>query len=294
MTAPEMQKPRWRDHALFLLANPLPRRLATNLFAHFSRIEHPLIARPALALWRRFGGLDLGDSRHQRFASVHACFTRELRPGARPIDPDADIATSPCDGIVGACGRVDGGTLIQAKGLTYSLAALLADPGLAGDYRDGRFVTFRLTPGMYHRFHAPHDGTIESVTYVSGDLWNVNPPTLRRVPNLFCRNERAVLAFSLGGPRLRLALVPVGAILVGSLRLRFLELPRGRGIARINCNATFRKGEEIGWFEHGSTIIAIAPKGCALCPGVREGARIRMGQRLFALPPDSQAAVHDV
>jgi phosphatidylserine decarboxylase len=294
MTTPDGGKPRWRDHAQFLLSNPVPRRLATQLFARFSRIEHPLVACPSIALWRRFGGLDLSDARRQRFASVHACFTRELREDARSIDLDADVATSPCDGIIGACGRIDGDTLIQAKGLRYRLAELFADADLANDYVDGWFVTLRLTPNMYHRFHAPHEATIETVTYIGGDLWNVNPATLRRVPNVFCRNERAVLAMRLHDPRLRLVLVPVGAILVGSLRLRFLELPRGRGMVRIACNAGFQKGEEIGWFEHGSTIIVVAPRACTLCPEVREGARIRMGRRLLKLPLAMSPAARDV
>ena len=116
---------------------------------------------------------------------------------------------------------------------------------------------------MYHRFHAPHDGRIEHVTYLSGDTWNVNPIALKRVERLFCRNERAVIRLRLDAGGQPLALVPVAAILVASIRLHFLDVLlhlRYRGPAT-RCPATRRvaKGQELGWFEHGSTIIVFAP-----------------------------------
>ncbi|MFN8893247.1 MAG: archaetidylserine decarboxylase, partial [Betaproteobacteria bacterium] len=221
--------------------------------------------------------------------SLRDCFTRELRAGARPLDADPSMLVSPCDGIVGACGTVRGTELFQAKGFPYRLEDLLIDPGLVETYRDGTYVTLRLTSSMYHRFHAPHDATVERVTYVSGDTWNVNPIALKRVERLFCRNERAVvdlrLADAAGGHRL--ALVPVAAILVASLRLHFLDLRlhlRYGGPSELPCQAPVVKGQELGWFEHGSTIIVFAPPGFALAEGIVDGARIRMGQALMSLP----------
>jgi phosphatidylserine decarboxylase len=270
----------------FLLTNRIPRQLATRWMGWFSKIENPLVVRASIAIWRLFADLDLSDARQQTFASLHACFTRALKPGARPIDADPQVLTSPCDAIVGACGTIEGTELLQAKGFPYSLHDLLADPALVEAYRGGTYATLRLTSSMYHRFHAPHDGTVERVTYISGDTWNVNPIALRRVERLFCKNERAVIRTRLAHGHL-VTLVPVAAILVASIRLHFLDVVMNmnyRGAAAIDCNATFAKGGELGWFEHGSTIIVFAPPGFQLCSEVREGTLIRMGRALMRLP----------
>jgi phosphatidylserine decarboxylase len=271
----------------FLLTNRIPRHLANRLFGWFSQIEAPLLVRVSIAIWRRFADLDLSEARSQRFTSLHACFTRELKPGARPVDCDAQILTSPCDGIVGACGPIDGIELIQAKGFPYTLQELLIDPQLVQLYRDGQYVTLRLTPSMYHRFHAPYDCTVDKVTYFSGDTWNVNPNALNRIAKLFCRNERAVIRTTLHPSGILITLVPVAAILVASIRLHFLDVllnTRYRGEAEIPCQAFFSKGQEMGWFQHGSTIIVFAPKSVTLCDSVQHGAAIRMGRPLMRLP----------
>jgi len=271
----------------FLLTNRIPRRLATRLMGWFSHLEHPLVAKLSIALWRLFSDLDLSEARSQRFASLNACFTRELKAGARPVERDPHVLTSPCDAIVGASGRIHGGTLIQAKGFPYALAELLPDPQLATLYRDGHYVTLRLTATMYHRFHAPHDCIVDHVTYIAGDTWNVNPAALKRVEKLFCRNERAVLRTVLASTGHVIALVPVAAITVAGIRLPFLNVLLSaayRGKSEFPCDASFSKGDEMGWFEHGSTIIVFAPPGFSLCDRVRDGAIIRMGQPLLRLP----------
>ena len=145
---------------------------------------------------------------------------------------------------------------------------------------------------MYHRFHAPADGVMEHVSYLSGDTWNVNPIALKRVERLFCRNERAVLRMRLAGGQ-PLALVPVAAILVASIRLHFLDVLlhlRWPGPNEMPCDATVHKGQELGWFEHGSTIIVFAPPGFTLAPGIEVGTPIRMGQALMHMPPAGAAA----
>jgi phosphatidylserine decarboxylase len=156
----------------------------------------------------------------------------------------------------------------------------------AAPFEGGTYVTLRLTSSMYHRFHAPADGRIEHVSYISGDTWNVNPIALKRVQGLFTRNERAVIRLRLadGTP---LALVPVAAILVASIRLHFLNVMlhlRWPGPNEMPCDAAVVKGQELGWFEHGSTIIVFAPPGVALAPGIESGQRIRMGQALLNQP----------
>jgi len=124
---------------------------------------------------------------------------------------------------------------------------------------------------------------VERVTYISGDTWNVNPIALKRVERLFCKNERALIETTLTGGE-RITLVPVAAILVASIRLHFLNVLlhlRYRGPNVIQCAAHFAKGEEMGWFQHGSTIIVFAPKGFALCDGIAQGVQVRMGQGLM-------------
>jgi phosphatidylserine decarboxylase len=267
----------------FLLTNRIPRRLLTRLMGWWSRLEQPWLCRGSIAVWRLFSDLDLREAKSARFKSLHECFIRELKPGARPIDPRPSVLVSPCDGIVGACGRVSSGAVLQAKGFPYPLMDLLADPGLVRYYEGQQYLTIRLTSSMYHRFHAPEECRIEQVTYISGDTWNVNPIALKRVEALFCKNERAVLRCRLQGGSL-LTLVPVAAILVASIRLKFLDvlLHMGyRGPNVIACDATVRRGEEMGWFEHGSTIIVFAPPGSSLAEGVQEGVRLKMGQALL-------------
>jgi phosphatidylserine decarboxylase len=271
----------------FLLTNRIPRRLLTRFMGRFSRIEQPLVRDLSIAVWRFFSGLDLSEAKKSRFRSMHDCFIRELKDGARPVDADPAILVSPCDAIVGACGTIAGTELYQIKGFPYRLEDLLGDSDLVATHRNGRFVTLRLTASMYHRFHAPHDCKVEEVTYISGDTWNVNPIALKRIEKLFCKNERAVIRTKLTAAGHAVTLVPVAAVLVASIRLHFLDVVldlEHRGPKVMPCDASFRKGEEMGWFQHGSTIIVFAPDGFTLCDNVREGASIRMGQPLLRLP----------
>ena len=270
----------------FLLTNRIPRAALTRLMGWFSKIEQPQVRDLSIAVWRLFSDLDLSEARKTRFKSMHDCFTRELRPGLRPVDPDPDVVVSPCDAIVGAHGAVADTELFQIKGAPYSLLDLVGDPAVVEAHRNGRFVTLRLTSSMYHRFHAPHDARIKQVTSISGDTWNVNPISLKRIERLFCKNERAVIRTRLETGE-ALTLVPVAAILVASLRLHFLDIVLGaghRGPRVFACDATVRKGEELGWFEHGSTIIVLTPDRFSFCDNVRENALIRMGQPLLRRP----------
>jgi len=273
-----------RDELSFLLTNRIPRQWLTLLMGRLSPIEQPFFSSAAIGLWKTFSSLDLSDAKKSRFTSLQDCFIRELKEGARPVAADPAILASPCDAIVGASGTIENGTVVQAKGFPYTLAELLGDAKLAVQYDGGQFVTLRITPTMYHRFHAPHDLDVEHVTYISGDTWNVYPIALKRVERLFCRNERAVLRCRLTSSGIPFLLVPVAAILVASIRLHCADVLlhlRYRGPNEIPCNARYAKGREMGWFQHGSTIITLVPKGMSLCDGVRDGRRIRMGEPLI-------------
>jgi phosphatidylserine decarboxylase len=275
-----------REELSFLLTNRIPRRWLTLAMGRISPIEQPLFRSAALGLWKAFSDLDLSDARKSEFKSLQDCFTRELRDGARPIAADPGTLVSPCDAIVGACGTVERGTVVQAKGFPYAVADLLGDAALAQAYEGAHYVTLRITPTMYHRFHAPHDLAVEHVTYISGDTWNVYPIALKKIERLFCRNERAILRCRLTASGTPILLVPVAAILVASIRLHCADVLlhlRYAGPNEIPCTAHYSKGQEMGWFQHGSTIIAFVPKASSLHESVREGQRIRMGEPLFRI-----------
>jgi len=284
----QIQKILGHEDLNFLLTNRLPRNTLTRFLGWFSKIEQPWVRDASIATWQFFTDLDLSEAKKSNFTSMHDCFTRELKPGARPLDTSPKVMISPVDAIVGAHGRIDGTRVFQAKGFPYTLQDLIGPQEAVDDWRDGTFVTLRLTSSMYHRFHAPYDCVVEQMRYFSGDTWNVNPIALKRVEMLFCKNERAFIRTTFQGTGQcagqRVALVPVAAILVASIRLHWLDVLlhlRYKGPNAIACDARFVKGQEMGWFQHGSTVIVLAPKGFAMVQELQEGSRVRMGQALM-------------
>jgi phosphatidylserine decarboxylase len=179
--------------------------------------------------------------------------------------------------------------LLQVKGSPYTLNELLRDESTTADLKGGIYATLRLTAGMYHRFHAPHDVRVEGVRHVPGGVWNVNPTTLERIDRVFCRNERAVIRLRIEPGGQLIVLVAVAAVLVAGIRLRLGDAvvdPRQLGNGPVP-STHFSKGDEMGWFEHGSTIIVLAPAGFTLAPGVQAGIRQRAGHPLFLQTPAS-------
>lgn len=274
-----------RERVNFAVTNGLPRRWLTLLLGRFSKIENRWLARASIWLWSLFvDDLRLEEAEKTHFKSLHDCFTRKLKPGARPLSPDARALISPCDAVIGAFGDLAGLEALQAKGSPYSIEDLLGGAALAERYRDGRFVTLRLKSSMYHRFHAPADCRLSGVNYISGDVWNVNPPALRVVDRLFCKNERVVFDLEPQDGPGSLTLVAVAAILVASVRVHGLPHPlnlRYRGPNHIALEREYRKGEEMGYFEHGSTIVALFSKAFDFAPALKSGQIIRMGQPLL-------------
>jgi len=269
----------------FLLTNRIPRRYATLFMGWFSRIENPLVSGLSLAIWKLFSDeLNLAEAKKTQFKSLHDCFIRELKPGVRPINQNPQVIVSPCDAIVGGHGQIDGIELIQAKGFPYTLMDLLADNALVERYRDGIFVTLRLQSTMYHRFHAPYDCRITDVSYISGDTWNVNPIALKRVARLYCKNERAVIDLQLKNMTAKLTLVPVAAILVASIKLHCLDQVlnlKYPGPNKMTCDTSYNKGDELGYFHQGSTIIVFGTKEFSINENITDGSEIRMGQPLL-------------
>lgn len=267
----------------FLLTNRIPRRLLTRFVGWFSTIESPTLTKLSIAVWKTFADdLNFEECRKREFKTLRECFIRELKEDARPIDARCDVAVSPCDAIVGACGRVEGTRVFQAKGFPYDLADLIPDPALRAKYRDGTYVTLRLRSSMYHRFHAPVDCRVEQITYISGDTWNVNPIALKRIEKLFCKNERAVVELKLD--RGSITLVPVAAILVASMKFHCLPDPLDlsyRGPDRLHCSASYRRGEEMGYFQNGSTILVFANANYRLADGITTDTQVAMGEALL-------------
>ena len=280
-----------QENVNFLLTNRIPRAALTRFMGWFSKVEFLPVRVASIALWKLFCDVDLQDARETRYTSLHAAFIRRLRDGARQVDPDPATITSPCDAIVGAFGRVEGGMALQVKGMAYPVVDLFGSADEAADYEGGWYVTLRLTAGMYHRFHAPHDIVAEQLRYISGATWNVNPIALARIERLFCKNERAPIEVRIEGTGLRLMLVPVAAVLVASIRLPWLDpkhnIRRG-GHRTQRLDHRFAKGEEMGWFEHGSTIVVFAPPECRPARGLTTGQTIAMGEPLLRIAPDGQ------
>lgn len=269
----------------FLITNRIPRRYATIFMGWFSKIEFLPVKYLSLKIWKLFASeLDLSEAKKSSFKSMHDCFIRELKPGARLIDQRDEVIVSPCDAMVGAFGYVKNTRLFQTKGFPYTLNDLLTDDKLIERYKNGLYITLRLKSTMYHRFHAPYSGSVSEVTYISGDTWNVNTVALKRVEKLFCKNERAVIDLLPDGIDAHITLIPVAAILVASMKFNFIPETlnlRYKGPNRITCNAGFKKGDEMGYFQHGSTIIMFVSENLRFCNNIKEGLQLKMGQALF-------------
>lgn len=269
----------------FLITNRIPRAASTRLMGKLSRVRNPVFTRIALKLWKTFSeDMRLDEATTQKFATLHDCFTRQLKTEARPISHAIDMVTSPCDAIVGAHGNIRDLELLQVKGLPYQLDELVHGTVDLEKYRNGRFVTLRIKSSMYHHMHAPASCRTQKIHYISGDTWNVNPATLKRIDKLFCRNERAVIELELSDHAGHIALVPVAAILVASMRFKGLEYPLNlqyRGPNTLPFQHEFSKGERLGNFEHGSTIVMLTSEDFSFLPDIKEGQRINMGEALM-------------
>jgi phosphatidylserine decarboxylase len=219
------------------------------------------------------------------YDSFNAFFTRELRPGARSICQEPDSAVSPVDGAVSQLGRTDAGRLVQAKGMDYTCDALLADTASAARYVGGSFACLYLAPYDYHRIHMPLDGVLRATRYVPGHLFSVNASTARTVPQLFARNERVVCDFDTEqGP---CCMVLVGALFVGSIETVFageINPPPGRGgqvrTIQAGVGRRFARGEELGRFNMGSTVIVLFGEAARFEPRIEPGQPVRLGQPL--------------
>lgn len=256
-----------------------------------TRIEIPAVKDVMILAFVKFYGVDVDDVKEPvpgGFKSFNDFFTRELRSDSRPIDRSNSTVVSPADGFISAAGRIKKNSLLQAKGHTYSLEALLAtDLDEARPYYDGLFATIYLAPFNYHRVHAPLAGELTAVRFVPGTLFSVNQATVSSLCGLFTRNERLICHFrTASGP---MVLIFVGALNVGSITTRWsgeLRPRKGNVVKDIMPQRSseprmVKKGELLGWFNMGSTVILLLPPGvCEWRSDLEPGVALMMGEML--------------
>lgn len=282
------------EREFILLQKVLPKHLLTAAVYRLARIRYVPVKNWLIARFVAAYRVDVEEaSRHvpDGYASFNDFFTRELQPDARPIDPAPDALISPVDGTVSAAGQVDGESLIQAKGISYTLSGLIGtDLAVAENLADGKFATIYLAPYNYHRVHCPLDGQLVSARYVPGQLYSVNEATTNGLPGLFTGNERLVCHFQTAcGPMI---LVFVGALNVGSISTPWTNeiRPRKHGVAElINLEQSghpreLSRGDLLGWFNMGSTVILLMPRGsCRWLDNMASGSRLKMGEAIASL-----------
>jgi len=283
------QQPSARDFLFALPQYVLPHHLLSAAMERLTRSRARWLKDPLIRWFARRYRIDWEEARFRSpgaYPDFNQFFTRELRPGARPVDGAPESVVSPVDAVVSQAGTADGDWLFQAKGHTFDLARLLGGSAVrAAPFRGGSFATLYLSPRDYHRIHMPVTGTLEEMVCVPGRLFSVNPATTRVVPELFARNERVVAFFETeAGP---LALVLVGAVFVGSIETVWhgpVTPPRRREVRRWEYPAgeiQLAKGQEVGRFNMGSTVIVVFGKDRARwLPDLAPGRRVRMGERM--------------
>ena len=271
----------------------LPKHFLTAMIWRLARVRHVATKDFLISRFVTLFNVDIDDVKEtvpDDFATFNAFFIRELQDSARPIDTDPQHLVSPVDGTVSVADQIRGDSIIQAKGFDYSVGDLLAtDLDAASAFVGGHFATIYLAPYNYHRVHAALGGKLVAATYIPGDLFSVNEATVARVPGLFRRNERLVMHFkSPVGPT---ALVFVGALNVGSISTPWTgEIrPRKSGVIDVldlgGHDTHIEKGDLLGWFNMGSTVIVLMPPGaCRWRPQLQPGQTLRMGEAIGDLP----------
>ncbi len=259
----------------------LPQHGLSRLVGALAKSKHPFVSKTFITQFAKAYNISLAEAERESlsdYESFNDFFTRALAPGVRPMPSDARTLASPVDGAVSQMGKIDGYQLMQAKGHRYSLNSLA---GKAGDgLEDGCFCTIYLAPNDYHRIHLPFAGKLEQTFAVPGALFSVNGATEEGIEGLFCRNERLVCRFNTEfGPML---VVLVGALIVASIETVWPGPASPYRVERYDDNSIkLNRGDEIGRFLLGSTVVCCFPKGAvALNPDLKVGSKIRLGENL--------------
>lgn len=278
-----------RDRLFAGLQLLLPTRWLSALVFRITQIRQPAFKHALIRMFLRGFTVDLSEAEFEipdNYDSFNHFFTRALKPGARPLPKDLQAFVSPVDGTISQFGEIRDGRIIQAKGRDYSVLELLGgDAETAATFMNGRFCTIYLAPYNYHRIHMPIHGRLKKWSYVPGRLFSVNAATARALPNLFARNERLNAIFST--PAGDIALTMVGALFVGSLETVWagrVTPPHLRGAPaqyETMNPVVLGRGEELGRFNMGSTVILLAPPGAVdWMDTLAPGKTVRMGEAI--------------
>lgn len=259
-----------RDHLFVALQKILPTHLLSRVVHWATRVQVRGFKNRLIRFLVSNYPIEMAEARQEdpyAYPSVNAFFTRELKPGARPLPENPTALVSPVDGRIYQLGPITDGRIVQAKGHSYSVLDLLGgDAQRAEQFRDGQFMTIYLAPHNYHRIHMPAGGLLREMVYVPGRLFSVNPATTRALPGLFARNERVAALF--GGERGNFAMVLVGALFVGSIETVWageITPPNGSNIKATRYpdvgpeRVRLARGAEMGRFNMGSTVILLFP-----------------------------------
>ncbi len=266
-----------------LIQYPIPHHLLSRLVGRLADCRQPWVKNFLIKTFIERFGVDMNEALESdptAYATFNDFFTRELEEEARPIE---DGLVSPADGTLSQFGAIEAGQLLQAKGHRFSAMELLGGDGEAARrYLGGSFATIYLSPSDYHRVHMPETGTLTSMVYVPGRLFSVNAATAEHVPNLFARNERLVCHFDTErGP---MVMVLVGAMIVAAIETVWAGqiTPLSEEVQRIRFDTPIRlaKGEEMGRFKLGSTVVMAFAEPVAFTDAIEPGAKVRVGQTL--------------
>lgn len=279
------------DRLFALLVTLLPHHLLSRIVYRVTRLENEGLQRFLIARFVRHFGLNMQEAVRpdpNDYPTLNALFTRALRVGARPIDDRTNVVTSPVDGRVSEVGHTQAGTLVQAKGKTYSVRSLLS-ACYDDAFEHGSFATLYLSPRDYHRIHMPLDGELLKTTYIPGRLFSVAPFCVDNISQLFARNERVVCLFDTRYGKLAM-------VLVGALNVSAIDTVWSRGITPRKPRRTFSttpedsvrlsKGAEMGRFNMGSTVIILTEQRLEFDPSIRDGESITLGRALGFISPD--------
>ncbi len=270
------------------LTYPLPHHFLSHIVYQFMRIKNPRIKDLQITLMAKAFNINLSEAKLKapdEFPDFNSFFTRELREGVRKTEYGETMLCSPVDGKVSQMGNIDGSSIFQAKGHSFTLQKLLGDDQiLANNYLNGKFATIYLSPRDYHRIHMPYAGKLKRVIHIPGRLFSVAPYTVTTVPELFARNERVVCIFDTAFGEMIMVLV--GAMFVSSMDTVWtgtITPPRAKQVTEVDISKPahsfdIEKGEEMGRFNMGSTVILLFPKDCvSLNDRLSAGSTLRLG-----------------
>jgi phosphatidylserine decarboxylase len=272
------------DNLRLILMNILPKKSLSRLVGNFARSTFSKVFIPTFAKLYQIN-LDEAEKTIDEYTSLTDFFIRRLKPGARAIADGDEVIVSPVDGKVSAFGTIENGTLIQAKGVYYTVNELLgSDEDRALGFNGGQFMTIYLSPQDYHRIHTPLAGEITGYAYVPGTLFPVNAFGVRAVKGLFARNERVITYLNTEAGEV--AVIKVGAIIVGSVKVNYSDITtniRGGQVVKesLKVKRSIKKGDEVGRFEFGSTVILLFERDkVSFRSDLSEGQSVKMGSPL--------------